>query len=230
MRFNDILAVAKRELLVITNYKFLFVFVYLVSFYVGTYLSMGYTNPIPNPQIRLDTYLTFFFLSTEMAFSWSLSTLQIQDYLRQRCMETILATPLSLVSIVLGKSLAIFILSYIPSLVCVSVVFFQANWPLGMAVFVFPSSISLILFLISPILLFGMICVNTLLLMYLNHSIGSLIVNFSVYLLIFRAGANSSLGLGFNVLAGYILATICVYLLTYIGIKFLRKERIVLAI
>jgi len=72
MRFNDILAVAKRELLVITNYKFLFVFVYLVSFYVGTYLSMGYTNPIPNPQIRLDTYLTFFFLSTEMAFSCQL--------------------------------------------------------------------------------------------------------------------------------------------------------------
>lgn len=230
MRFNDILAVAKRELLVITNYKFLFLFVYLVSFYVGTYLSMGYTNPILNPQIRLDTYLTFFFLSTEMVFSWSLSTLQIQDYLRQRCMETILATPLSLASIVLGKSLAIFILSYIPSLVCVSIVFLQANWPLGMAVSVFPSCISLILFLISPVLLFGMICVNTLLLMYLNHSIGSLIVNFSVYLFIFRAGIHSSIGLGINVLAGYILATICVYLLTYIGIKFLRKERIVLAI
>ena len=39
MRFNDIVAVAKRELLVITNYKFLFLFTYLVSFYVGTYLS-----------------------------------------------------------------------------------------------------------------------------------------------------------------------------------------------
>src|SRR5690606_27389104 len=127
MRFNDIVAVAKRELLVITNYKFLFLFTYLVSFYVGTYLSMAYTNLIPDPQIRIDTYLAFFFLSTEIVFSWVLSTLQVQDYMRQRCMETILATPLSLTSILLGKSLAIFILSYIPSLFCVIIVFLQAN-------------------------------------------------------------------------------------------------------
>ena len=86
MRFNDIVAVAKRELLVITNYKFLFLFTYLVSFYVGTYLSMAYTNLIPDPQIRIDTYLAFFFLSTEIVFSWVLSTLQVQDYMRQRCM------------------------------------------------------------------------------------------------------------------------------------------------
>jgi len=230
MRFNDIVAVAKRELLVITNYKFLFLFTYLVSFYVGTYLSMAYTNLIPDPQIRIDTYLAFFFLSTEIVFSWALSTLQVQDYMRQRCMETILATPLSLASILLGKSLAIFILSYIPSLFCVIIVFLQANWPLGLAALIFPSSVGWILFFISPVLLFGTICVNTLLLMYLNHSMGSLIVNFSVYLLIFRAGAHSSSGISPAVLGGYIMGLLCVFLLSYIGLKFLRKERIVLAL
>lgn len=230
MRFNDIVAVAKRELLVITNYKFLFLFTYLVSFYVGTYLSMAYTNLIPDPQIRIDTYLAFFFLSTEIVFSWVLSTLQVQDYMRQRCMETILATPLSLASILLGKSLAIFILSYIPSLFCVIIVFCQANWPLGLATLVLPSSVGWILFFISPILLFGIICVNTLLLLYWNHSMGSLIVNFSVYLLIFRAGAHSSLGISPTVLGSYILGLLCAFLLSYIGLKFLRKERIVLAL
>ena len=230
MRFNDIVAVAKRELLVITNYKFLFLFTYLVSFYVGTYLSMAYTNLIPDPQIRIDTYLAFFFLSTEIVFSWVLSTLQVQDYMRQRCMETILATPLSLASILLGKSLAIFILSYIPSLFCVIIVFLQVNWPLGLATLIFPSSVGWILFFISPVLLFGTICVNTLLLMYLNHSMGSLIVNFIVYLLIFRLGAHSSFGISPAILGSYILGLICVFLLSYIGLKFLRKERIVLAL
>jgi len=61
MRFNDIVAVAKRELLVITNYKLLFLFTYLVSFYVGTCLSMAYTNLIPDPQSELiHTWLSFF--------------------------------------------------------------------------------------------------------------------------------------------------------------------------
>jgi len=145
-------------------------------------------------------------------------------------METILATPLSLASILLGKSLAIFILSYIPSLFCVIIVFLQANWPLGLAALIFPSSVGWILFFISPVLLFGTICVNTLLLMYLNHSMGSLIVNFSVYLLIFRAGAHSSSGISPAVLGGYIMGLLCVFLLSYIGLKFLRKERIVLAL
>ena len=230
MRFNDIAAVAKRELLVIINYKFLFLFTYLVSFYVGTYLSMAYTNLIADPQIRMDTYLAFFFLSTEIAFSWILSTLQVQDYIRQRCMETILATPLSLASILLGKSLAIFILSYIPSLFCVIIVFFQANLPLGLAALVFPSTVGWILFFISPILLFGIICGNTLLLMYLNHSMGSLIVDFSIYLLVFRAGAHFSSGISLSILDNYFLGILCVFLLSYIGLKFLKKEKIVLAL
>ena len=230
MRFNDIVVVAKRELLVITNYKFSFLFAYLVSFYVGAYLSMAYTNLIPDPQLRMDTYLVFFFLSTEIAFSWTLSTVQILDYMRQRCMETMLATPLSLTSILLGKSLAIFILSYIPSLFCVIIVFCQANWPLGLATLVFPSSVGWILFLISPVLLFGIICLNTLLLMYWNHSMGSLIVDFSIYLLVFRAGAHFSSGISPTIIGSYILGLICVFLLSYIGLKFLRKERIVLAL
>jgi hypothetical protein len=227
---NDIVAVAKRELLVITTYKFSFLVIYLGSFYVGTYLSMAYTNLIPDPQIRIDTYLAFFFLSTGLAFSWALSTIQVLDYARQRCMETILATPLSLTSILLGKSLAIFILSYIPSFLCVLIVFCQANLPLGLANLVFPSAVGWILFFISPVLLFGTICLNTLLLMYWNHSMGSLIVNFSIYLLIFRAGAHFSSGIGPTGLGGYILGLLCVFLLSYIGLRFLRKERIVLAL
>jgi hypothetical protein len=230
MRFNDIVAVAKRELLVITTFIFLFLFTYLVSFYVGTYLSMSYTNLIPDLQIRMDTYLAFFFLSTEIVFSWALSTLQVQDYVRQRCMETILATPLSLASILLGKSLAIFILSYIPSLICVIIVFFQANLPLGLAALVFPSSIGWILFFISPVLLFGIICLNTLQLMYWNHSMGSLITVFVIYLLVFRTGAHFSSSIGLTVLGGYILGIFCVFLLSYIGLKFLKKEKIVLAL
>lgn len=230
MRLNDIVAVAKREWLVISHYKFSFLFSYLVSFYVGTYLSMAYTNLIPDPQLRMDTYLAFFFLSTGIAFSWTLSTIQVLDYVRQRCMETILATPLSLASILLGKSLAIFILSYIPSLLCVIIVFCQVNLHLGLAALVFPSLTGWILFFISPVLLFGIICLNTLLLMYLNHSMGSLIVDFSIYFLIFRTGAHFSSSIGFTVLIGYVLGLLCVFLLSYIGLKFLKKERIVLAI
>jgi len=230
MRFNDIVAVAKRELLVITNYKFSFLVLFLGSFYLGTYLSMAYTNLIPDPQIRMDTYLAFFFLSTEIACSWALSTIQVQDYMRQRCMETILATPLSLASILLGKSLAIFILSYIPSLLCTIIVFCQANLPLGLTALVFPSSVGWILFFISPVLLFGIICLNTLQLMYLNHSMGSLIAVFVIYLLVFRTGAHFSSGIGLTVLGGYVLGLLCVFLLSYIGLKFLKKERIVLAL
>jgi hypothetical protein len=230
MRFNDIVAVAKRELLVITNYKFSFLVLFFGSFYVGTYLSMAYTNLIPDPQIRMDTYLAFFFLSTGIACSWALSTIQILDYMRQRCMETILATPLSLASILLGKSLALFILSYIPSLFCVIIVFCQANLPLGLAALVFPSLTGWILFFISPVLLFGTICLNTLLLMYWNHSMGSIIIDFVIYLLVFRTGAHFSSDIGLTVLGGYILGLLCVFLLSYIGLKFLKKERIVLAL
>jgi hypothetical protein len=99
-----------------------------------------------------------------------------------------------------------------------------------LAALIFPSSVGWILFFISPVLLFGTICVNTLLLMYLNHSMGSLIVNFIVYLLIFRSGAHSSFGISPAILGSYILGLICVFLLSYIGLKFLRKERIVLAL
>jgi hypothetical protein len=230
MRLNDIVSVAKRELLVITNYKFSFLANYLASFYAGTYLSMMYTNLIPDPQIRIDTYLAFFFLSTEIVFSWTLSTIQVQDYMRQRCMETILATPLSLTSILLGKTLAVFILSYIPSLLCTIIVFCQANLPLGLANLVFPSSAGWIIFFISPVLLFGIIFLNTLLLMYWNHSMGSLIVDFSIYLLIFHAGKNINSVISLTVLGSYILGLLCVFLLSYIGLKFLKKERIVLAL
>jgi len=230
MMVNDIVAVAKRELLVILNYKFSFLVLYLVSFYVGTYLTMTYLNLIPGPQIKIDTYLAFFLLSTEIVFSWTLSTIQILDYMRQRCMETMLATPLSLTSILLGKSLAIFILSYIPSLLCATLVFCQTNSPLGLANFVFPSSAGWILFFISPVLLFGIICVNTLLLMYLNHSQGSLLINFGIFYLIFREGVNFNSGISLTVLGSYTLGLLCVFLLSYIGLKFLRKERIVLAL
>ena len=65
--------------------------------------------------------------------------------------------------------------------------------------------------------------------MYLNHSMGSLIVDFSIYLLIFRAGAHSS-GISPTILGNYILGLLCVFLLSYIGLKFLKKERIVLAL
>jgi len=230
MVVNDIVAVAKRELLIVTNYRFSFLFVYLTSFYVGIYLTMTFIHLIPDPQIKIDIYLAFFFLATEIVFSWTLSTIQILDYMRQRCMETMLATPLSLTSILLGKSLAIFILSYIPSLLCAIIVFCQINSPLGLANLVFPSSVGWIILFISPVLLFGIICLNTLLLMYLNHSMGSLIVNFGIYLLIFRTGAHSYSGISLSVLGGYALGLLCVFLLSYIGLKFLRKERIVLAL
>ncbi|MDD5371359.1 MAG: hypothetical protein PHQ40_19945 [Anaerolineaceae bacterium] len=230
MVVNDIVAVAKRELLVIPNYRFSFLFIYLVSFYVGTYLIMPYISLIPTPQIKIDIYLAFFFLATEMAFSWALSTIQILDHMRQRCMETMLATPLSLSSILLGKSLAIFILSYIPSLLCAIIVYLQINAPLGLANLVFPSSIGWIIIFISPVLLFGLICLNTLLLMYLNHSMGGLIVIFGIYLLIFRAGKIFYSGISLTVLGSYILGLLGVFLLSYIGLKLLRKERIVLAL
>lgn len=230
MVVNDIVAVAKRELLVILNYKFSFLFLYLVSFFVGTYLIMNSINLIPGPQLKIDTYLAFFFLATEIVFSWTLSTIQILDYMRQRCMETMLATPLSLSSILLGKSLAIFILSYVPSLLCAIIVYLQINAPLGLVNLVFPSFAGWIIFFISPVLLFGLICLNTLLLMYLNHSQGGLIVNFGIYLLIFRVGVNFNSGISLTVLGGYTLGLLCVFLLSYIGLRFLRKERIVLAL
>jgi hypothetical protein len=153
MVVNDIVAVAKRELLVIPNYRFSFLFIYLVSFYVGTYLIMPVINLMPDPQFKIDTYLAFFFLVTEIVFSWGLSTIQILDHMRQRCMETMLASPLSLPSILLGKSLAIFILSYVPSLLCAIIVYLQINAPLGLVNLVFPSSIGWIIFFISPVLL-----------------------------------------------------------------------------
>lgn len=230
MMVNDIVSVTKRELLVILNYKFSFLVLNLVSFYVGTYLTMKYINVIPDPQFKIATYLVFFFLSTEILFSWTLSTIQILDYMRQRCMETMLATPLSLTSILLGKSLAIFILSYIPSLLCAIIVFCQVNLPLGLANLVFPSSAGWIIFFISPVLLFGIICLNTLLLMYLNHSLGSLLIDYGIFYLLFRAGVNFYSGISLTVLGSYILGLLCVFLLSYIGLKFLRKERIVLAL
>ena len=136
---NNIFSVAKRELLVILNYKFSFFVLYLVSFYIGITASLNYLNLIPDPQFRIDIYVVFFFPATEMVFSWTLSTIQVLDYMRQRCIETMLATPLSLSSILLGKSLAIFALSYIPSLVCAAFVFIQLNLPFELANIVFPS-------------------------------------------------------------------------------------------
>lgn len=227
---NNIVSVTKRELLVVLNYKFSFIILNLISFFVGTYLTMTYINLIPDPQIKIDTYLVFFFLSTEILFSWTLSTIQILDYMRQRCMETMLATPLSLTSILLGKSIAIFILSYIPSLLCAIIVFCQINSSLGLVSLIFPSYAGWIIFFISPVLFFGVICLNTLLLMYFNHSQGNLLINFGVYYLIFRAGGNFNSGISLTVMGSYILALLCVFLLFYIGLKFLRKERIVLAL
>jgi len=227
---NDIISVAKRELLVILNYKFSFFVLYLVSFYVGTIITMNYINLIPEPQFKIDTYLVYFFLSTEILFSWTLSTIQVLDYMRQRCMETMLATPLSLSSILLGKSLAIFILSYIPSLLCAVFIFVQINLPFGLTNLIFPSSTGWMIFLISPILIFGIICLNTLMLMYFNHSQVSLLVNFGIFYLIFRAGVNFNSGVNITALGSYAIGFFCLSLLFFIGLKLLRKERIVLSL
>ena len=227
---NNIFSVAKRELLVILNYKFSFFVLYLVSFYIGIYASLKYLYLIPDPQFKIDIYLVFFFLATEMIFSWTLSTIQVLDYMRQRCIETMLATPLSLPSILLGKSLAIFVLSYIPSLVCAAFVFIQLNLPFELANIVFPSSIGLIIFLISPILIFGIICLNGLMLMYLNQSQFGLLINYGIFYLIFRAGVNFNGGIDITVLGSYAIGLFGVFILVFIGLKYLKKERIVLSL
>lgn len=226
---NNIFSVAKRELLVILNYKFSFFVLYLVSFYIGITASLKYLNLIPDPQFRIDIYVVFFFLATEMVFNWTLSTIQVLDYMRQRCIETMLATPLSLSSILLGKSLAIFALSYIPSLVCAAFIFVKLNLPFELTNIIFPSSFGWIIFLISPVLIFGVICLNGLMLMYLKSQVG-LFINFGIFYLIFRAGVNFNNGIDITILGSYAIGLFGVFILVIIGLKFLKKERIVLSL
>jgi hypothetical protein len=141
-----------------------------------------------------------------------------------------LATPLSLPSILLGKSLAIFILSYIPSLLCAAYIFVQINLPFELTNIIFPSSIGWITFLISPVLVFGIICLNGLMLMYLNQSQVGLFINYVIFYLIFRSGVNFNSGIDIAILGGYAIGLFGVLILIMIGLKFLKKERIVLSI
>lgn len=227
---NSIFSVAKRELLVILNYKFSFFVLYLVSFYIGLSASLKYLHLMPESQFKIDIYLVFFFLATEMVFSWTLSTIQALDHMRQRCIETMLATPLSIPSILLGKSLAIFALSYIPSLLCAVFIFVQLNLPFELTNIIFPSSIGWIIFLISPVLVFGIICLNGLMLMYFNQSQVGILINYGIFFLIFRAGVNFNTGIDITILGSYAIGLFGVFFLVIIGLKFLKKERIVLSL
>lgn len=227
---NNIIAVIKQELSVILSYRVSYIIENLISIFVGVYLVANYLNNIPSPQLQLDTYIAFFLLSTELVFSWTLSTIQILDYTRERCMESILATPISISSLLLGKSIAIFLLSFPPALACAVTMFIRINVMPGISSLVLPSGLGWVIIGLSPILLFGIICLNTLLFFFFNHSQGSLLVNFGIYLLIFRLGARFNGPLGYGILVGYGLALIVVYFVIVLGLRCLSKERIVLAI
>lgn len=231
---NDVITVARKDLREILEYKVTIIMSLVAGAFLGIYYPFGFLKVqihIPGGlQIALDTYTGFLFLGTALALAWGLTTRPFMLEKAERTIETLLTTPLSLRAIWLGKTAAVFAISYPVALANGLVLILLLNHTVGGGSFVGPSPLGwLNLLVTAPVFIFTFIALAGLAEMILMHPRIGQFLALGIFFVVYRAGLIWSPGPG---LAGIICCLTAAGLLFIMAFaaRFLSRERIVLSI
>jgi len=231
---DDIITVARKDIREILERKITIIMFLVVGAFLGIYYPFGFLKvQIHTPdelQTALDTYAGFLFLGTALALAWGLTTRPFMLEKAERTIETLLTTPLSLRAIWLGKTAAVFAISYPVALANGLALILLLNHTVGGGSFVGPSPLGwLNLLATAPVFIFTFIALAGLAEMILMHPRIGQFLAFGIFFVVYRAGLTWSPGPG---LVGviYCLAAVGLLFIMAFAARFLSRERIVLSI
>jgi len=231
---DDIITVARKEIREILGRKTTIIVFLVLGAFLGVYSPFGFLSiQIHAPgglQMALDTYTGFLFLGTSLALALGLTTRPFMLEKAERTIETLLTTPLSLRAIWLGKTTAVFAISYPVALANGLALILLLNHAAGEGGFIGPSPLGCLnLFATAPALIFTFIALVGLTELIFMHPQFSQFLAYGIFFVVYRAGLTWSPGSG---LAGVIYFLAAMGLLTIMTIvaRFLSRERIVLSI
>ncbi|MDY7042016.1 MAG: hypothetical protein SVX38_14260 [Chloroflexota bacterium] len=231
---GDIITVARKDIREILGRKITIILFLVVSAFLGVYQPFGFlrvqVHALGGLQTALDTYAGFLFLGTALALAWGLTTRPFMLEKAERTIETLLTTPLSLRAIWLGKTVAVFAISYPVALANGLALILLLNHAVGGGGFVGPSPLGwLNLLVAAPVLIFTFIALAGLAEMILMHPRIGQFLAFGIFFVVYRAGLTWSPG---PELVGviYCLAAVGLLFIMAFAARFLNRERIVLSI
>lgn len=231
----DILIVARKEMLDILSHKLTVILTLGISVYVGVFAPLRFLEAqrawLGSLQPTLDIYLSFFFLATALIVSWGLTSIPFMLEKTRRTFETLLTTPLSLGTIWLGKTLAVFVLCYPLALIYALALILYMNITTEANHLILPSQVGWwIMLVLAPLSVYGIIALNGLVQMILMQPRVGQFVTFGVIFIVYRTGARFLSQPGILLIGGYLLGILVLLLLIVGSLRFLTKERIVLSI
>ena len=245
MRTNKVLLILRKDIAETFRNKLIYLYtVFFVIFglsYLGTFSSTINSLAAQNlsfEDFKLAIHLSIDFMFANIPLSISMLTCSIFSAYSvslekaNRNMESLLATPISVGQVWLGKSLAVAIPSIIISVIISFLVLCGINSKISdyFNAFVFPSALSLVTSLIIvPLMIFLInLLVNLIQMITTNQIIGRLIF-IGVFILTFSPTALLGLNSLNSVALLYILACVVLVIAVVLVKLFLTKERVILS-
>ena len=230
---TDILIVARRELQDVLGRKILVIFLIVMGAFLGVYTPLDFLQYryqfLGGMQAALDIYTGSLFLGTSLALGWGMTTSSFLPEKFERTIETLLTTPLSPRAIWLGKTVALFVLSYPVTLTCGLVFIILLNHIATPGSFIGPSVLGWVnILIVAPVFSFTTIALTGLSEMVLTYPQIGQFVAFGVFYAVYRLGLTRPtdtwlIGVYAAVAAG-------LSIVTAFAARFLDRERIVLSI
>lgn len=177
----------------------------------------------------IDFYFSYFSVMVILLIAYSANyEVFFQDKVRKN-LEALLATPVNVRQIWFSKTLAIFLVGYILSILLSIVFLIIVNISFNPAVIILPSIYSYAsIFIFNPIICVGLIGLFGLLTFLLKDEMKIRIGFFGLMFGLFYFMKPDKLALGFQMFPIYLLVSVALVLLIFVGAKFLNNERIIL--
>ncbi len=177
----------------------------------------------------IDFYFTYFSIMVVLLIAYSANyEVFFQDKVRKN-LEALLVTPVNLKQIWFSKTLAIFLVGYVLSIILSFVFLIILHYSFHPATTILPSVYSYVsMFIINPILCVGLIGIYGLLTLLLKDEMKIRIGFFGLIFGLLYFMRPNNLALGFQMFPFYLIILVILMLLCYIGVRFLNNERIIL--
>lgn len=223
------------------------IMIYLVAFVIvaaSTWISIAlrlqswYALPEAAPALDLISGLVAYFLPFMilMAFIWAFASLQITNEKVNGNIECLLATPISPRTLWLGKCLAIFVPSYVISMIATFVVLIVVNVAAispGWDTFALPPAALLCGLIINPLLFFALLNFIVLFSLVNNPDIAiapSLIIGFGLMIGIPVALLTGAIDIAsWSFLMVYLIGTVICWVIVLYLTRLLTRQNIVLS-
>jgi hypothetical protein len=183
-------------------------------------------------QTVLDTYSGILFLSITLGLAWGPSGWIFMREKAEKTFESLLATPLTLQVIWLGKAAVVSAWAYGYSCICAIILLVRFNLATnGAAWTVLPSSLGWWnLIVVTPLFVFVAVALSGLVQMLLAHPRIGNYVTMAIIFLLLKAGKDLIIAVNLRAVAVYTLVAVMSCAAILIVSRWLRKERIVLSL